>query len=122
MSIEYDTSREGLSAVLKDWQTEALRAVWKSKDGLNSRRVWEQTNVALKPVTISRASIINFLEAMREMGVLNGEEKTGKGGHHWVYKPAMDEAGFKHFIAFKLLERLMTNFPEETRKALKNLT
>jgi hypothetical protein len=57
---------------------------------------------------------------MREMGVLKGEEKTGKGGHHWVYYPAMDEAGFKRFIAEKLIATLMENFPKETREAIKN--
>jgi hypothetical protein len=36
---------------------------------------------------------------MREAGVLKGVEKTGKGGYHWIYSPAMDEAGFKQFIA-----------------------
>jgi hypothetical protein len=71
--------------------------------------------------TISRASIINFLEAMREMGVLFGEERTGKGGHHWVYRAAMDEAEFKRFIASMLLESLMRDLPEETVEAQKDL-
>ena len=70
---------------------------------------------ALKPNTISRASIINFLESMREAGVLKGEEKTGKGGHHWIYSPSMNEAEFKQFIAETILKNLMRNFPEETR-------
>jgi len=35
---------------------------------------------------------------MREAGVLKGVERTGKGGYHWIYSPAMNEAEFKEFI------------------------
>ena len=76
---------------------------------------------ALKPNTISRASIINFLESMREAGVLKGEEKTGKGGHRWIYSPSMNEAEFKQFIAETILKNLMRNFPEETRQVIEKL-
>jgi predicted transcriptional regulator len=58
---------------------------------------------------------------MREAGVLKGEERTGKGGYHWIYSPAMNEAEFKQYIASQLIESLMKSFPEETRAALKNL-
>jgi hypothetical protein len=61
--------------------------------------------------------VINFLEEMRGLGVLGGEERTGKGGHHWVYYPALDESGFKRFIA-STMEHLMRKFPDETRAAL----
>ena len=94
-SLEYDTGETGLRAVLKDYEEIALRTLWESKQGLNSRQVWQQVNKQLTPETISRASIINYLEDIRERGILNGVEETGKGGHHWVYTPAMDESGFK---------------------------
>jgi hypothetical protein len=74
-----------------------------------------ETNKALKISTISRASIINFLEWMRGMDVLAGDDRTGKGGHHWVYRAAMDESEFKRFVAETLLNSLMRDFPEETR-------
>ncbi len=119
--IEYETGQKGLQAVLKDYQEQALKEIWANPTGLNSRKVHTQVNQRLKTRTISRASIINFLEDMREMGILKGEEKTGKGGHHWVYTPAMDESGFKHYIAETLIKCLLTNFPEETKKAIKQL-
>jgi predicted transcriptional regulator len=78
-------------------------------------------NAELKGKTISRASIINFLESMRKIGVLKGEEKTGKGGHRWIYSPAMDEVEFKQHIARTILESLMRSIPEETRHAVKML-
>ena len=120
-NIEYDTAESGLRAVLKDYQEIALKVIWASPEGLNSRAIWMKANEALKPESISRASVINFLEVMREAGVLKGVERTGKGGYHWVYSPAMDEAEFKQYIARTILESLMRDFPEETRAALENL-
>jgi hypothetical protein len=52
---------------------------------------------------------------MREAGVLKGDEKTGKGGHRWIYSPAMNESEFKEFIVTTLLESLIRDFPEETK-------
>jgi hypothetical protein len=58
---------------------------------------------------------------MREAGVLRGVEKTGKGGHRWIYSPAMNESEFKQYIARTILESLLRDFPEETRHAVKML-
>jgi len=119
--IEYDASEKGLRTVLKDYQELALRAIWANPEGLGSKAVMDWVNAELKPNTISRASIINFLEAMREAGVLKGVEKTGKGGYHWIYSPAMNEAEFTQFIAETILGNLMRDFPEETTEVLKTI-
>jgi len=121
MKIEYDTAESGLRAVLKDHQELALRAIWATPEGLGSKAVWDRVNAELKPNTISRPSIINFLESMRKNGVLKGVEGTGKGGHRWIYSPAMNEAEFKQYIARTILESLLRDFPEETRTALEDL-
>jgi len=120
-NIEYDTAESGLRAVLKDYQELALRALWANPEGLGSKVVMDRVNAELKPNTISRASIINFLEAMRGAGVLRGVEKTGKGGHRWIYSPAMNEAEFKQYIARTILESLMRDFPEETAEAVRKI-
>ncbi len=120
--IEYDSSKIGLRAVLKDYQEIALRAIWATPEGLGSKAVMDRVNAELKPNTINRASVINFLEAMREAGVLKGVERTGKGGHRWIYSPAMNEAEFKQHIARTILESLMRDFPEETRRAIENVS
>ena len=120
-SIVFDTSKSGFHAVLIDWQIKVMQVVWSNPEGIISRMVWQKVNEVLEGESISRASVINCLEDMREMGVLRGVEETCKGGHRWVYYPAMDEAGFKHFITARALENLMREFPEETREAIKQL-
>ena len=119
--VEFDTTETGFRAVLKDHQELALRAIWATPEGLGSKAVWDRVNAELKPNTISRASVINFLESMREAGVLKGVERTGKGGYHWIYSPAMNEAEFKQHIARTILESLLRDFPKETAEAVKKI-
>ena len=120
-SIVFDTSKSGFHAVLIDWQIKVMQVVWSNPEGIISRIVWQKVNEVLEGESISRASVINCLEDMREMGVLRGVEETCKGGHRWVYSPAMDEAGFKKFIVETLIEKLMSEFPEETSIVIKTL-
>ena len=117
--IKYDTSQVGLEAILRTWQLKALEVLWNSPKGAKSFTVWEKVKKVLEDETISRASIINFLEAMRELGILSGVEESGKGGYHWIYSPAMDESGYKKFIAHTLLGKLKSEFPEGLKGAVK---
>jgi len=123
MPLTVDTSSEGLEMVLKDYQEAALRYLWRlDGDGASSRDVWVQVNEDLKGKrTISRASIINFLNSMVDEGVLSYTETTGKGGHRRIYSAKYDEAGFKEYIAKVVLGNLLRDFPEETRKALQKV-
>jgi predicted transcriptional regulator len=116
----YDASKTGFNAVLRDWQIKVMQIIWKKPEGIISRIAYERLNQVLKGETISRASVINFLEDMRNMGVLNGREESGKGGYHWIYSSAMDEERFKGFIVDKFIASLMESFPEETKEVLRN--
>lgn len=123
MPLKIDTAEEGIRMILKDYQEAALRCLWRlGGEGAGSHDVWVQVNEDLKGErTISRASIINFLNAMVDDGVLNYTEITGKGGHRRIYSMRYDEAGFKEHIAKVVIRNLLRDFPEETRRALKDL-
>jgi hypothetical protein len=43
---------------------------------------------------------------------------TGKGGHHRIYYPLMDEKGYVKHLIKTMVESLLRDFPEETREAL----
>jgi predicted transcriptional regulator len=120
VTLTIDTSGKGLAMVLKDYQEVALRYLWRlDGEGASSRDVWMQVNEDLKGMkTISRASIINFLNSMVDEGALNYTETTGKGGHRRIYSSKFDEAEFKQYVAKVVLNNLMRDFPEETKKAL----
>jgi len=64
MPLRLDTGKENLEMFFKDGQVEALRYLWTIQpEGANSRTVWENVNQSLQG-SISRASIINYLNAM----------------------------------------------------------
>ena len=123
MTLIFDPEGDGLAKVLKDYQIEALRIVWaKEEEGVISREVWQHVNEALIGVrTISRASIINFLNSMVDEGVLDYRRESGKGGYHRVYFPKMDERSFKKYIVETVINSLLRDFPEETNEKLKEL-
>ncbi len=98
-----------------------MRYIWKiGEEGAGSGKCWEATNLVLKESgkSISRASIIFFLNDMVDEGVLKYVERTGKGGHHRVYSPVFDETGFKVHLAGKIISRLFEVWPEATREAI----
>ena len=108
--------------ILKDYQEEALRFIWENKgQGASSREVWVHVNKTLKTRSISRASIINFLNAMVDEGALAYIEITGKGGHRRIYSTKLNEAQFKQYVAETVLGNLVRDFPIETKEAIKRV-
>ncbi len=122
MNLRLDTSKKKLEMFFKTWQVEALRYLWSiMTKGAKSKTVWENVNDCLQD-TISRASIINFLNAMVDESLILYTEVTGKGGHYRVYRIKYTEPEFKHHLAGLMISKLLIEFPEETRKVLSNLT
>ena len=102
MSFTMDLSKEGLEMFFKPWQVEALKSLWSSEGKMSSREVWE----AVGSEDISRASIINFLEAMAEAGILEKSEITGKGGHRGMYTPKHSEVETKAYLKKLFIDKL----------------
>jgi predicted transcriptional regulator len=121
LPLMMDPSKSGLEKVLRDYQIEALRMVWnKDGEGVSSRDAHLHVNKELGGVkTISRASIINFLNSMCDEGVLNYEEETCKGGMRRKYSPRLDEEEYKKYIARSMFDSLLKDFPKQTIEALR---
>lgn len=123
MTLIFNPANDDLSKIFKDYQEEAIKFVWEvGEQGTISREVWTKVNERLVGKTISRASIINFLNAMVDEGVLDYNERTGKGGYHRVYRPKLDEPSFKRFVAQVMISSLMRDYPKETKEAIKLIT
>ena len=88
------TYQDGLSMSFKEYQLEAIRVLCESNPGLLSQEVREQVNQH-SDINISRASIINFLNIIVEIGVLTASTEMGKGEHRLRYSPKYDEAQLK---------------------------
>ena len=105
MDLNLDLSETGLGMFFKPYQVISLDLLWNSEETMSSRQVWEQVNQKL-PGTISRASIINFLNASVENGLLDFKEITGKGGYRRLYSSKMSKPETSVFLSEVVRERL----------------
>ena len=78
-----------------------MKLLWSKNQGLSSCEVWEGIDKMR-----SRASVINFLEAMTSEGLLDKHEITGKGGHRGIYEPVYDEEDTKVYLKRIFKQRL----------------
>ncbi len=122
-SFKFDHSKHGLRKTLKEYEEIGLRYVWtQGENGAGSGKTWEAVKKTLGPEkSISRASVILFLARMANQGVLDFRTATGKGGHHRVYYPIMDERSYIKHVMKTVVESMMRDFPAETREALNEL-
>ena len=120
----FDPSQPGLRKILKDHEELALRYFWDEKaEDAGSKEVWIYVNEKLgKDRRISRATTINFLKTMDELGILESREVSGKGGYYPIYTTKMDENEFQRHIARTIVDSLMRDFPKITREVLKEFT
>jgi len=117
-SLRLNLGNERLAMIFKNWQIESIRYLLRIQpEGANSRAVWTKVNNSFKG-SISRASIINFLNNMVNEGLLVYEDATGKGGHHRVYRIRFTEQEFKTQIVARVISKLLKEYPQETRKVL----
>ena len=123
-TVKYDTDENGWLTVLKDYQIIAMQSLWDLPEGKvgSSRDIWVLSNVAMAGTkTISRASIINFLNSMVDVGVLTYHEITGKGGHRRIYAAKFDEAGTKAYLANMFIQKMYAEWPDATKEAIKKV-
>ena len=119
----FDPSKDGLRKTLREYEELALRYIWETgEEGAGSGSTWRAVNERLgEGKSISRASIIFFLNRMLEQGVLSFRDATGKGGHHKIYVTKLDEYGYKKYIVRTLLDSVLKDFPEATKEVLESL-
>jgi len=112
--MKFDTSESGLHTLFKPYQAALLVHIWELN---NPGRVGVSSGQAhefLKdhPDRKSRTSVIFFLNDMVEEGVLDYEERSGKGGFHRVYYPRMDRDQFAKYVVEAVTDKLGEVFPE----------
>ncbi len=107
MNLNLDLSETGLEMFFKPYQIVSLDILWNNEQNLSSRQVWMQANEQLLG-SISRASIINFLNASVENGLLDYVETTGKGGYRRLYSPVLDRSETSKFLSQIVKDRLQT--------------
>ena len=121
--FKFNPAETGLRKTLREYEEIALRYIWSLGDeGAGSGKTWEHVNKELEEgKSISRASVIFYLNRMVDEGVLGFRDATGKGGHHRIYITKLDESGYMKYVVRTLLERVMKDYPKETEEVLQAL-
>ena len=112
--MKFDTSEKGLLTLFKPYQPALLEHIWELNNPERTGITSGQAHEFLKghPDSKSRASVINFLNEMVEEGVLDYEERTGKGGYHRVYYPKMNREQFAQHVINTISGKLKEVFPK----------
>jgi len=118
--FKFDPTQSGLRKIIREYEELTLRNIWSvGEEGAASGSTWETVNIQLGPdKSISRASVIFALNRFVDQGVFGWRDATGKGGHHKIYYPLMDEKGYLKYILSTMVESMMRDFPEATREVL----
>ena len=113
-----DTSEEGLGAFWNNWQKTLMEELWKqpnmtSCDAYEYLREKGVRTTKSTTNTVSRASVITFLNRQAENGVLTYSEETCKGGSRRRYRPAMNSDQFAENAIFTIRAKLSEIFPQQ---------
>lgn len=106
-----DTSKKGLTSVFQEWQLAVLDLLSKGQEKC-SREAWIHVNDnsewgKQEGNTISRASVINFLNYLaKDEELLAYREETCKGGSRGIYRMATDRRKFVKLIMERFVEKL----------------
>ncbi len=92
--MKIDLTKTGLEAIFKPYQATLVKLLFENREQVTSRIAHEYLD---KPEyyrketgrPASRASVINFLNALVDQGYLEYTEETGKGGHRRIYRSEM---------------------------------
>jgi hypothetical protein len=117
-----DLSEKGFKKIFQPYQEIVWRILWNSpQQSFSTKDMWVKVNGELNPSSISRASIINFMQDMAEQGLLIQEMETCKGGMRGLYKSKLSEAELKKHVVKTVLDCLIRDFPKETANVLNSL-
>jgi len=111
--MKLDTAKSGLEAVFREYEMQALDHLFSVEKPTNSGKVWTWINEGSKwgqepGNSISRASVIMFLNRLVDEDLLTWEDATGKGGHHRIYTMKLSRPEFTRKVIDKFLETLKT--------------
>lgn len=122
--MQLNTDKKGLAAIYKEWQIPLIeklldgqpmtsRTAYKFLEERNIRTSGKGTKSRDSSTSVSRASVINFLNDMVDQDLLNYDVKSGKGGYHRIYQLILTREVFAHEIIGVFVDKLAEAFPKE---------
>ena len=110
LTLKLDTRKNGIDAVFKPWQYEAVLALLDKNTEYSSREMHlELLRIKFK---ISRASVIFFLNGLVLAKLATFREESAKGGYKRIYKIAETREEFNDKIVKIFCQKMHEAFPE----------
>ncbi|MBC8489991.1 hypothetical protein ISS40_01175 [Candidatus Bathyarchaeota archaeon] len=111
--MKLDTDETVLEEVIKEYELAIMNHLFSVKKPTGSGIVWTWINEGSKwgqepGNSISRASVIMFLNRLVDEDLLTWEDATGKGGHHRLYVMELSRPEFAKKVIDKFLNTLKT--------------
>ena len=98
-------AKKGTLKLFTEYKTAIIKYLLNNTEkGQGSGKVWQALQD--QGVTVSRASVIFFLNFMVDDGLCIFTDATGKGGHHRLYSLAHDWEGVKRHLKIRIIEGL----------------
>lgn len=98
--VVMDTDRTGLEMFFRQ-RYKAIVIGWyfeDSEEWKSTGDAWRYVNEQIAPLTISRSSVINFLNLCVVDGYLEKDQVVWRGGMAEIYRAKMDTNGFWHSV------------------------
>ncbi len=122
MGFVFNAGQTGLRKFVKPHEEHALRCIWDhGRGGVSFAEICEYTNSRLGGDRVPELVLNDFLEEMVQNGVIGYREKDERSKPESVYSPILDEGALKKRYIETLIRRLMAEFPEASKAAIREL-
>jgi len=106
MKVNLEESELGM--FFKPWQKPLIKKLLTSEVEMKTAEAWEYVNEHLpEDESISRASVIIFLQNQEAEGILVSREESGKGGMHGVYRRAKNLPQFIVDVRVQFADKML---------------
>ena len=121
--MKLNTELEDLETIMRDYEAAILymfldRTEEDPDFKMGSGGVWMWLETQVESLRKSRASVIFSLNRRVDEGILDWEDKTGKGGHHRLYKLTGNREGLHDLIVTEIIDCLDHNFGGALKRAI----
>lgn len=118
--MKLNTDKKGLGAIFKEWHVPLIDELLKGECGSGRLHKFTEahdirTGGKGSSKSVSRASVIFFLNDLVEENILTYRYRSGKGGHHRVYKMLFNREELAHKLIGHFVNKLLEVFPEESK-------
>ncbi len=105
-----DTTKKGIEAVMKPYQFEIISHLLELREPMGTRRM--HAYLEEEGVKVSRASVIIFMKLLAAEGIVNVEDRTGKGGYAQYYSKKLNLEEILTQLVNSVLDAILAAVPK----------